>query len=195
MMKKTIRSLALGLCLCLSATAVSAGGVHYQVSTSTRFMADQAGNMQGFRMNWVYDPEVSAIIVDGRDLSNGGLRKMGEDIMADLYSLGYYIQFTANDQPVPIKKVEQFTIELVEEGSILLGMQVNLKQPVPVAGKIFRLKLVDPDGSARLVYSGVDRIVLDNNLVKKCAAPTLESAKLDLSGHEVDVQTASVACR
>lgn len=194
MMKMSIRLLALGLTLLLSATAASAGGMHYQVSTSTRFMADEAANLEGFRMNWVYDPEVSSVIIDGRDLGNGGLRRMGEDIMADLYSLGYYIQFTANNQPVPIKKVEQFTIELVEEGRILLGMQVDLKQPVPLAGKVFRLKLADPDGSALVAYSGVDRIVLDHVMAAKCAAPVLDSTTVNMNGHEMVVQNASVTC-
>lgn len=194
MMKISIRPLVFGLSVFLAATNAFASGIHYQVSTSTRFMADEAGNLEGFRMNWVYDPEVSSVIIDGRDLGGGALRQMGADIMEDLYALGYYVQFTANDQPVPITKVEQFTIELTEDSSIQLGLQVDLQQPVPVAGKIFRLKLSDADGSALLAYSGADRIVLDNSLAGKCTTPVLDSAVVDLNGHDMEVQNVSVTC-
>lgn len=195
MMKIFIRRLALSVSLCLAATSALASGVHYQVSTSARFVADEAANLTGLQMNWVYDPEVSAIIIDGRDLDNGGLRQMGEDIMEDLYALGYYIQFTANDQPMPINKVEQFSIKLTEDSSIQLGLQIDLARPLSVNGKVFRLKLIDPDGSASLLYTGADRIVLDNALVNKCAAPVLDSTKVNLNSHEMDVQIVSVACQ
>lgn len=194
-MKIFIRSLVLGVSLCIAVTSAWASGIHYQVSTSTRFLADEAANLTGLQMNWVYDPEVSAIIVEGRELGNGGLRQLGEDMMADLYTLGYYVQLTANGQPVPIRKVEQFTIKLTEDSSIQLGLQVDLQQRVPTADKVFRLKLVDADGSASLLYAGVDRVVLDNALVAKCAVPVLDSAKMNLNSHEMDVQTVSVSCQ
>lgn len=193
-MNRLIRPLVSGLMVLLAATSVSAGGIHYQVSTSTRFVADGAANLTGLRMNWVYDPEVSSVIIGGRDMSGGALRQLGEDIMADLYSLGYYVQFTANGQPLPIHKVENFSIKLAENSSIQLGMQVDLKQALPVAGKAFRLKLADPDGSAVLAYSGVDRVVLDNGVVGKCTPPTLTAELLEINGHEMDVQTVTVAC-
>jgi ABC-type uncharacterized transport system substrate-binding protein len=194
-MKKLLMPLFAVLVMLLPATLLQASGIHYQISTSTRFYADEAGNLAGLRMNWVYDPEVSAIIVDGREPDAAGLRQLGEDIMADLYTLGYYIQLTVNGQPLAVNKVSQFTIKLVEEGSIQLGMQVELKQAMAVAGKTFRLALADPDGSALLAYSGADRIVLDNALAGKCAVPELVSNKVVLNEHEMDVQTTTVRCR
>nr|CAA6802738.1 MAG: Unknown protein [uncultured Thiotrichaceae bacterium] len=195
MMKMFVRSLVLGASLLLAATAVSAGGIHYQVDTSTRFMADEAANLSGFRMTWTYEPEVSAVIIDGRNMDSGELRQLGEDIMEDLYGLGYYIQFTVNDRPVPFNKVTHFGIKLVENQRIQMEMQVDLKKAIPVAGTVLRLKLVDPDGSAVLVYSGAEKVVLANDLVSKCAGATLENQMMQLNGHDMDVQTASVVCQ
>lgn len=188
---QTVLSLAL-----LSPVVVTqASGVHYQVSTSTRFYADDTGNLAGLQMNWVYDPEVSALIMEGREMNAAGLHRLGEDIMADLYAMGYYLQFSANGQPLPVNQVTQFTIKLVEDSSIQLGMQVALKQPLLIAGQTFSLTLADPDGSALLTYSGADRIVLDNALAGKCAAPQLTSKQAVLNEHEMTLQTVTVRCQ
>lgn len=194
-MKKLLIHALIMVATILPLTLVQAAGIHYQISTSTRFYADDAGNLAGLRMNWVYDPEVSSIILDGRNLDAAGLRQLGEDILADLYALGYYIQFTADSQPVPVNQVTQFTIKLVEDSSIQLGLQVELKQALPVAGKTLRLALADPDGSAALLYAADDRIVLDNALAGKCARPALESRQIVLNEHEMEVQTTTVRCQ
>ncbi|PID99830.1 MAG: hypothetical protein CSA79_06310 [Thiothrix nivea] len=195
MMKIKNLVLQAGLLTALLATAtVQASGVHYQISTSTRFYADNAGHLAGLRMNWVYDPEVSALITDGRPLDEAGLRHLGEDIIADLYTMGYYLQFTANGQPVPVKKVTQFTLKRVEGHRIQLGMQVELKQPMVVNGKTFTLTLVDPDSSASLRYSSADRIVLDKALAAQCAAPQLSNRQAVVNEHEIMLQTAIVRC-
>ena len=79
---------------------VSAGGLHYKINTSTSFYADKDGNLAGLRMNWVYDPEVSAYILDGRDNSTEGLKQAAADILADLHDLDYFAELSMDGKPV-----------------------------------------------------------------------------------------------
>ncbi|MGB0846685.1 MAG: DUF1007 family protein [Thiolinea sp.] len=172
-----------------------AGGVHYKVNTSTSFYSDNAANLAGVRMNWVYDPEVSAYIIEGRDTSEDGLQQLAEDMIADLHELGYFTQFMLDGAPLPVEKVTEFSIKLTSENRLQLGLQLPLQQAIDVSDKTIALTLADPDGTADMVYSGAERITLGEALAEKCSQPELQSELVDAGGHQLTIQTASIACQ
>ncbi|MEZ5536146.1 MAG: DUF1007 family protein [Thiolinea sp.] len=194
-MKKLLACLFVTFSTLLPVSLLQAGGIHYQISTSTRFFANEAGQLEGFLMNWVYDPEISSVILEGLEMDAASLQQLGKDMMADLFELGYFVQFSANSRPITVNEVSEFNIQLVDNNSIQLGMQVDLRESVPLAGNSFQLTLADFDGSALLAYAGVDRIALSPEMTGKCSAPQLTSRKTDLNGHNMDVQTVTIRCQ
>lgn len=195
-MTKLTRKLICFIAACLLIPSLAhSGGFHYKVSTSSLFYADTAGNLAGVRMNWVYDPEISATILDGWDTSEAGMKKLGENMLADLYEAGYFTQFMMNDYPLPIDKIDQYSIKLTESGSIQLGLQLALQQAVDVAGKEITLTLSDPDGTADMVYTGADRVALDEFLAAKCIKPELVSMPVDVNDHQLTIQTVVMRCQ
>lgn len=194
-MNQLLRPLILFTLSAFCVTPVQAGGLHYQVSTSSVFYTDNSGQLAGVRMNWVYDPEVSAIILDGQDRSEAGIHEVGEYMMSDLHELGYFARFTMNGHPLPIAQVTDYNIKITDDNSIQLGLQVPLQQSVEVAGKSISLTLADPDGSGSLVYANADRIALEGVLADRCSLPDLRAEAIDMGGHELTLQTVSFNCQ
>ncbi len=184
--------LALSGLLCIG--TASAGGVHYTISASTHFYTDQAGQLAGMHMNWVYDPEVSAFILDGRDTSAAGLAQVAEDILADLDELNYFTALSIAGAPVSLSQVSEYSIKLTDQQGLQLGFQLPLAQAVAVDGKTFELVLSDPDATADINYNGVERLRLAESLAEQCAAPTLQGRSVAAAEHELTVQTVTIAC-
>lgn len=172
----------------------SAGGLHYKINTSTNFYADQAGNLAGIRVNWVYDPEISAFILEGRDTSEAGLQQVAEDILADLYDLDYFAEFSVNGELVQLKKASQYSIKLTDVKGLQLGFQLPLPEAVAVGGKMFGLTFSDPDATADMNYSGVERVVLAEALADKCGKPDLVAQSVDTGEHELTIHSVIVPC-
>ncbi len=174
--------------------SVSAGGLHYKVNTSTSFYADQEGKLAGLRLNWVYDPEVSAFILDGRDTADAELKQVAEDILADLHELDYFAEFSMNGEPVALGKANQYSINLTAGKSLQLGFQLPLLEAVEVSGKTFGLTLSDPDATADMNYSGVERVVLAETLAEKCNKPDLVAQAVVTGEHELTIHSVIIPC-
>lgn len=173
---------------------VLAGGLHYKINTSTNFYADQAGNLAGVRVNWVYDPEISAFILEGREISDAGLKQLADDILGDLYDLDYFAELSVNGEPVKFNKASQPSIKLTDAKGIQLGFQLPLPEALPVSGKTFGLTFSDPDATADMNYSGVERIVLAEALADRCGKPDLVSQAVDTGEHELTIHSVVVPC-
>ncbi|MEZ5477041.1 MAG: DUF1007 family protein [Thiolinea sp.] len=195
MKQTTVKTLGLGVVLAgLLAGPVQAGGFHYQVLTNAHWLSDGAGNLVGFDMSWLYDPEVSSVILEERERTEAGLNELASDMLNDLDGYGYFTEMRANGQPVQLGQTSDYQLSL-EGGQIRLDFTLPLLQAQPIAGRSFTLTLVDRDGTSGMQYPDATAASVDSDLLERCGNPVLSSQQQDLNTHQVDVQSVTLNCK
>jgi tRNA threonylcarbamoyladenosine biosynthesis protein TsaE len=149
--------------LLLGSAPVFAHGFHYHLSTTTTLEADAQGNLASLSMDWHYDDAASEFLLEGEDLSPDHqaqtLQTLNDNIMRDLYKLGYYTYLKVGGEPIPLSKAGAASLQL--QGKDLdLRFTLPLAKPVAVKGKTLELELADPDGAGILSYTDASKFKL-----------------------------------
>lgn len=179
---------------------LQADGFHYQIQAATQFLANPAGELTALEMDWTYDPELAAILLEDEDLSEANkaatLKQRANDILEDLGKLGYFTQVAIDGQTVATTKVQDYTMSLASDQSMILSFQLPLKSATPIAGKKINLRLADPDGVGALSYKNAQQVSLDETLSKRCTQPSVSQETLELpNDHQLGVPTVQVECK
>lgn len=193
-----------GLATCAAlfsvANPVYADGFHYQLQAATQFVGNATGELTALKMDWTYDPELTAILLEDEDLSAANqaatLQQRATDILEDLGKLGYFSTLTVDGTAVALNKVQDYQMTLTGDQSMVLSFTLPLKASVPVARKKISLRLADPDGVGTLFYKTPQDASVDANLAKTCSQPTLLKDTLEMpNAHKADVPTAQTECK
>lgn len=179
---------------------VYADGYHYQIQTATQFLANPAGELKAISMAWTYVPNESQLLLVGKDLSpdnkEATLKQLGKAMLEDLFEFGYYSQLSLDGQPSLLNKVQDFTVSVNNDQSLTLDFKLPLKTALNIRGKTIRLRLVDPDGVATLVYTSPQKISLDESLAKVCSPLSLTEEIMTLpNDHKPTVPTLETSCQ
>lgn len=179
---------------------LQADGFHYEIQAATQFIANPAGELTALKMAWTYDPELAAILLEDEDLSEANkaatLKQRANDILVDLEKLGYFTQLTVGEQTDAINKVQDYTMNLTSDQSLLLSFELPLTAPTAVTGKTLSLRLADPDGIGTISYKNSQQVSLDSHLSKNCSPPSITQEAVDLpNDHKLNVPTVQIKCQ
>lgn len=186
--------------LFLSLTSrLQADGYHYQIQTTTRFLANHIGVLSAVSVTWTYPPKESTLLLAGKDLTpankEAALKQLGKAMLDDLFEFGYYSQLSIDGQPTLLNKVQDYAVSLASDQRLSLNFKLPLKTVIPVSGKRIALRLVDPDGVASLAYSSPQHITLDGSLAKTCSKPSITEEIMTLpNDHKPTVQSVQISC-
>lgn len=181
------------------ANPLSADGFHYQLQAASQFVGNAAGELTSIKMDWTYDPELTAILLEDEDLSEANkaatLKQRASDILGDLEKLGYFSALSVNGQAIATHTVQDHNMVLTADQSMVLSFQLPLKTATAVAGKKISLRLADPDGVGSLFYKSPQDVSLDANLAKICSQPSLNTETVDMpNDHKAEIPTAQTEC-
>lgn len=195
-----IASLTSCLVLFSLAQPLQADGFHYQIQATSQFVGNATGELTNIKMDWTYDPELTAILLEDEDLSEANkaatLKQRAADILGDLDKLGYFSKLSVNDQAADTTTVQDYNMVLTADQSMILSFQLPLKTPIAVAGKKLSLSLADPDGVGQLYYKNPQDASIDANLTKICTQPSLTKATIDMANdHKIEIPTAQIECK
>ncbi|HPQ94445.1 MAG: DUF1007 family protein [Thiothrix sp.] len=197
------RSLWLLLLLALGCSMLApagADGLHFKMAITTRMVADGAGRLQALEMRWRYDAAFTNLLLGEQDLSTPEKRdaimaRLGQDVMADLFDLGYYTLLRANGEPQVFLTPQVYQASLTPDQLVQLDFTLPLRQARELRNTTLQLEVVDPDAGIVLSYSDPARIVLDPVLAARCSRPAITTRQEVLNEHQVEIQTVIVACR
>ncbi len=178
----TIKKLALcGLGLWFTSSVVWAHGFHYQIQAGTTLQTDSKGNIQTLQMDWLYDPEVTTVMLEGEDTSPAQqahtLQTLRDTMLKDLHKLGYFTHLTVQDKPIALGAATTPSLTLQNQ-RLHLRFTLPLQQPVNLLNQRVKLALADPDATGILSYQDTGHIRVDTPTAITCAV-TLETTAGD----------------
>ena len=146
-------------------------------------------------MHWLYDPQVSAIMLEDENMSDAQraatLRAVSERMMSDLYKYSYFTRLFVGEQALQVVAVTEYHLELTPDKRLQLDFPLSLAKPQPLAGKQLDINLVDPAGTAILLYRAVEDISI---------GPTKSACAVEIEAHPnfahgEPAQTVHLQCR
>ncbi|RVU84263.1 DUF1007 family protein [Leucothrix sargassi] len=202
MLKKYLNTLSgavlLGLLL-LTSTAHTAG-FHYQLNLTAKLAALPDGKVNGVEMSWVYDPVLSATLMDGEDLSEANraetLKRRAADILDGLLEMNYFTTIYLNKALVTTEKVEKYNLQLTDSGQLQLNLTLPFSEAKTLNGRLLEVVVSDPTAIGLATFLSADRFILDSALEPICRQPTLEQKQLgEMDGHVLLSETMTIDCR
>lgn len=182
-------------------TGFAAGSAfHYQLDLTARLITNAEGEFTAVEMSWLYDPELSATLMDGEDLSESKreetLKKRASDILDGLKSVNYFTTIKVDNNDLKLKTVEQYNLQFTEQSRLQLNMTLPLETAAALKGH--RLELVVSDSSAVGLATFVDptHLILSEPLKEACQSPDLKQSELGvIDEHKIMSETMTVDCR
>jgi ABC-type uncharacterized transport system substrate-binding protein len=170
-MKKLLSAVLFCLPL-LSASTAFAHGFHYQITVDTALKTDPQGHLVGLEMHWRHDLDVSKAMFEDEDMSPANraqtLHQIGERLVNDLRSRGYYTDMKLKGKPLTAAQVKDYTLSVNSDQSMQLDFLLPLASPVALQGKTFTWSMVDPEGAGNLRYSDASHLPQGQNLPANC---------------------------
>lgn len=187
-----LASLCAGLFLGLLNTSAWAGGFHYSVGVSSRFLADEQGNLTAVQMSWLHDEVVSGLLLDGQDTDEAALQDLGERVINDLAGLAYFTLLRLDGQVLATGTATDQRLQLMEGNKLWLSFTLPLAQPQLIRGKVLQMTLQDKNGSAGLSHADVGSIELETPFMAQCKT---ELKPLEAEYHGAASQLVQVICQ
>lgn len=192
-MKKILFSFLLTLTLTHNSFA---GGYHYQIDVMSRLLGNQQGNIGALQMSWLYDEEITKILLQGEDLTPAkrqqSLQSVGNRIMADLQGLNYFTQLQLNGKTLPMSNNISFIVELLNDKNLRLLFDLPLAQAVPATRATFSISVADPNGTALLFYNSAERVAIDPSVTAQCH---INLVNFENSEHGKATQRVDITCK
>lgn len=165
---------------------------HYNIDVTNTLQVNQNNQLTGFRFSWVYNEEVSQIMLE----DNPDLNAFGKGLMEDLNELGYFTQVQLNGKPLPTTKVTSYhldKINLNNKPRLKLSFTLPLAAPVNLTGNnMLTIEHPDPSGSAIVTYRDVNHILLADIKKTTCKPSIKNKPQVE---HGKASQTIQISCR
>jgi len=196
------------LSLCMTSIAISllaiqvsfAGGYHYQLDLTAKLVNNPQKELTAIQMSWIYDKELSAILMDGEDLSETKreetLKKRAADILTGLTEMKYFTSLLLDDQPLEFAKVKNYKLLLNDESRLLMNLTIPLKESQRLKGRTLDITVTDDTGVGLATFVDTSHLLLGEVYKTDCKAPSLVQKQLaEIDGHAQTTETMTVDCR
>lgn len=177
-----------------------AGGYHYQLDLTAKLVNNPQKELSAIQMSWIYDKELSAILMDGEDLSEAKreetLKKRATDILIGLTDMKYFTSLLLDDQPLEFAEVENYKLLLNDESRLKMNLTIPLKKSQRLKGRTLEIIVTDDSGVGLATFIDTNHLLLGKVFKKECNAPSLIQNQLaELDGHAQTTETMTVDCR
>ncbi|WP_299874410.1 DUF1007 family protein [uncultured Cocleimonas sp.] len=177
-----------------------AGGYHYQLDLTAKLVNNPQKELSAIQMSWIYDKELSAILMDGEDLSEAKreetLKKRATDILIGLTDMKYFTSLLLDDQPLEFAKVENYKLLLNDESRLKMNLTIPLKKSQQLKGRTLEIIVTDDSGVGLATFVDTNHLQLGEVFKTECKAPSLVQNQLaEIDGHAQTTETMTVDCR
>lgn len=177
-----------------------AAGFHYQLDLTAKLVNDQQGELTAIQMSWIYDKELSAILMDGEDLSEAKqeatLKKRAADILDGLTDVNYFATILLDKKPLQFTAVEKYQLRLNKESRLQMNLTLPLKKKQTLKGHTLEIIVTDDSAVGLATFIDTSHMLLGEQFKASCKAPTLVQKKLaEIDGHAQITETMTVSCR
>lgn len=163
----------------LAVFLISSAQAHtfYWVKMKTHIKANSDdGKLSSIDFTWVYDKDISKIMVESRDMSknmrNISLIELADDIMGDLAKAEFFVHL-----PSKLINSDSHAIKF-EDDELTLKFTLTLKEPIEFSkDKPTEIWVYDPNFMGDLSYAKDNDLTLDDNLAKTCKITQKRQAK------------------
>lgn len=129
---------------------------HAWIDLRSTLVFDDAGQAVALELEWLFGDFYSAYILDditmkGEDIIEG-LRETARGNLVELAAYDYFVDFLADDEPVPFDRVEQFETGVLE-GRVYLNFSVPFASAVDPVARDIRYAVYDPTYYIEILYA------------------------------------------
>lgn len=188
--------------LLLSATNSFAAGsaFHYKLDLTARLVTTENAELTAVQMSWLYDPELSATLMDGEDLSEAKreetLEKRATDILDGLKGVNYFTTLKVDGNELDLKEVTQYNLNLVEQSRLQMNLTLPLDKPAALKGHKLEVIVSDSSAVGLATFVNPSHLNLDEPLKSACQAPQMTQSEMGMiDEHVVMSETMTVDCR
>lgn len=196
-----LRLLTTSVVISLLAVQTSfAGGYHYQFDLTAKLVNNPQKELSAVQMSWLYDKELSAILMDGEDLSEAKreetLKNRATDILNGFREVNYYTSLFLDEQPLGLAEVENYRLQLTKESRLQMNMTIPLKRNQPLKGHTLEMVVADASGVVLATFNDKSHMLLGEEFAKGCKTPTLVQEQMaEIEGHAQVTETMTIDCR
>ena len=178
----------------------NAAGFHYQLDLTAKLNNDDAGKLNSLQMRWTYDKELSAVLMDGEDLSDANreatLKKRARDILDGLVGVGFFTTVYLDDQAIATTEVTDYTLSIMGEDRLQVDMALPLETPQVLKGRVLKVVVSDATAVGLATFITRDNLILGEVFSSQCKAPELDQKQVaEMDGHVQMADTMTVDCR
>jgi len=195
----TLLASAVFICV-LSMQASLAAGFHYQLDLTAKLVNNPQNELTAIQMNWIYDKELSAILMDVEDLSEANkeasLEKRKAEIFKGLTEVKYFTTVLLNKNVLEVGKVENYKLRLNKESRLEMNLTLPLTKPQALQGNTLEIVVTDDSAVGLATFVDTSRMLLGEQFKSICQQPDLAQKKLaEVDGHAQVVETMTINCR
>jgi len=186
--------------LALTMQTSFAAGFHYQLDLTAKLVKNPQNKLTAIKMSWIYDKELSAILMDGEDLSEAKreatLKKRAADILSGLTDVKYFTSVSLDKKPIEFTVVETYTLRLNKESRLQMNLTLPLKENQKLNGHVLEMVVTDDSAVGLATFIDTNHMLLGEHFKATCKAPTLVQKQLaEVDGHAQVTETMTIDCR
>ena len=183
----------------LSIQTSLAAGFHYQLDLTAKLVQNPSSEITAIQMSWIYDKELSAILMDGEDLSEANkeatLKKRAADIFSGLRDVKYFTKLAIDKRNVEFADVETYVLRLNKESRLQMNLTLPLKESQQVKGHTLEITVTDDSAVGLATFVDTNHMLLSDQVKALCKEPTLVQKKLaEVDGHAQITETMTLDC-
>ena len=185
---------------CLALQTASSAGFHYQLDLTAKLVTNTKNEVTAIQMSWVYDKELSAILMDGEDLSEAKqaetLKRRAADILTGLRDVKFFTTVAVDQKPLAYADVETYSLNLYKASRLQLNLTLPFEQLTPLKGHTFDIIVTDDSAVGLATFIDTDHLLLSDPMKALCKPPTLTQQKLaEVDGHAQIIEIMSLDCK
>ena len=184
----------------LTVQSLFAAGFHYQLDLTAKLANNPQNEVTAIQMSWVYDKELSAILMDGEDLSEAKreetLKKRAADILNGLQEVKYFTTVMIDKKVIEYAAVETYALRLNKESRLQLNLTLPLKEKQILKGRTLEIVVTDDSAVGLATFIDTDHMLLSDEIKALCKPPALVQKKLaEIDGHAQITETMTIDCK
>ena len=177
-----------------------AAGFHYQFDLTAKLVNNPQNEITAIQMSWVYDKELSAILMDGEDLSEAKreetLKRRAADILTGLRDVNYFTTVSIDKTAIEFAEVETYALHLNKESRLQLNLTLPFKEKQILQGHSLEILVTDDSAIGLATFIDTDHMLLSDELKALCKAPSLIQRTLaEIDGHAQITETMTIDCK
>jgi ABC-type uncharacterized transport system substrate-binding protein len=177
-----------------------AAGFHYQFDLTAKLVNNPQNEITAIQMSWVYDKELSAILMDGEDLSEAKreetLKRRAADILTGLRDVNYFTTVSMDKTAIEFAEVETYALHLNKESRLQLNLTLPFKEKQILQGHSLEILVTDDSAIGLATFIDTDHMLLSDALKALCKAPSLIQRTLaEIDGHAQITETMTIDCK